>query len=59
MECDCSVFQSVAEMAAIGFGLSKDAFTSLMQQVRVVSCQWKILQFVSPTDCFLSSNLMT
>ncbi|XP_060208739.1 uncharacterized protein LOC132636075 isoform X2 [Lycium barbarum] len=27
-----SAIESVAEMAAIGFGLSKDAFTSLMQQ---------------------------
>lgn len=27
-----SAVESVAEMAAIGFGLSKDAFTSLMQQ---------------------------
>lgn len=29
--------QAVAEMAAVGFGLQKDAFTSLMKQVTVVS----------------------
>ena len=29
-------FQVVAEMAAIGFGLPKDAFTSIMKQVRTV-----------------------
>lgn len=29
----CSFSQAVAEMAAIGFGLPKDAFTSLMKQV--------------------------
>lgn len=27
--------QAVAEMAAIGFGLQKDAFTSIMKQVNV------------------------
>lgn len=30
----CIFGQVVAEMAAIGFGLPKDAFTSLMKQVR-------------------------
>lgn len=30
------IFQAVAEMAAIGFGLQKDAFTSLMKQVIVI-----------------------
>lgn len=29
----CIFFQTVAEMAGIGFGLPKDAFTSLMKQV--------------------------
>lgn len=36
----CNFFlssQAVAEMAAIGFGLPKDAFTSLMQQVYMTS----------------------
>lgn len=28
-----SLYQAVAEMAAIGFGLPRDAFTSLMKQV--------------------------
>lgn len=30
--------QAVAQMAAIGFELPKDAFTSLMKQVNVVPC---------------------
>lgn len=34
-------FQAVAEMAAIGFGLPKDAFTSLMKQV-TNDCQVKL-----------------
>lgn len=32
------VGQAVAQMAAIGFGLPKDAFTSLMKQVNVFPC---------------------
>lgn len=32
------VGQAVAQMAAIGSGLPKDAFTSLMKQVNVVPC---------------------
>lgn len=33
-------FQVVAEMAAIGFGLPKDAFTSLMKLVSTSIASW-------------------
>ena len=36
IQCMQFIFQAVAEMAAIGFGLQKDAFTSLMKQVIVI-----------------------
>lgn len=34
--CVPIILQTVAEMAAIGFGLPRDAFTSLMKQVMTV-----------------------
>lgn len=34
--CYAILNQAVAEMAAVGFGLQKDAFTSLMKQVTLV-----------------------
>ena len=36
-------FQVVAEMAAIGFGLPKDAFTSIMKQVTYSTFQLVLL----------------